>query len=402
MNKGITSLIMLVILGAMGLVFFFHVSAEEDGAAARKNDVPAAASTRKPNAVATPLTDLIRIDPPMSSLDLPAEPRPAGSPVTVRVPAGASPASADARTRPLAREGETSAGATARQEPPTQQPQTQQMQAQQMPIQQAQVRQTQTEDASGGRTAGRQTYPPSLTPWTAPPASGSAARTTSSQGTYVAPVYPEPAEQQRPVPGASGPAPTRDTPPELSASAPAAPQSRTGTSPVTQPVASAPAAQRRETAAEMPQRPDPPEAPPAVAAPTRARAGVPESTTEKTRPPQPASASAAQSPEKSYKSAHTLTNISLTFVGNDMRLLLEADNAFPCKTFALSGPDRLVIDLPGAWKGMKAPTVPGNRIVRKARVGLQSNSARIVLDLSSPLKNHKVEQRGNVVEILVQ
>jgi hypothetical protein len=85
-----------------------------------------------------------------------------------------------------------------------------------------------------------------------------------------------------------------------------------------------------------------------------------------------------------------------------MRLLLEADGAFPCKTFALSGPDRLVIDLPGAWKGMKAPTVPGNRIVRKARVGLQSNSARLVLDLNSPLKNHKVEQRGNMVEILVQ
>jgi N-acetylmuramoyl-L-alanine amidase len=163
-----------------------------------------------------------------------------------------------------------------------------------------------------------------------------------------------------------------------------------------------PAAQRRETTAGMPPRPAPPEAPPAAGTPARARAEVPENAMERARPPRPAPGRAAQSPEQSYKSAHTLKNISLTFAGNDMRLLLEADSAFPCKIFALSGPDRLVIDLPGAWKGMKAPTVPGNRIVRKARVGLQSSGARLVLDLSSPLKNHKVEQRGNLVEILVQ
>jgi hypothetical protein len=174
--------------------------------------------------------------------------------------------------------------------------------------------------------------------------------------------------------------------------APAATQSR----------AVAPAAQRPSTAAETPQRTAPPEAPPAAGVPARARAEVPENAEERTRPAQPAAARSGQSAEKPFTNTHTLKNISLTFVGNDMLLLLEADSAFSCKTFALREPDRLVIDLPGAWKGMKAPTVPGNRIVRKARMGLQSDRARLVLDLSSPLKNHKVEQRGNMVEILVQ
>ncbi|MDR1685456.1 MAG: hypothetical protein LBR82_03270, partial [Desulfovibrio sp.] len=204
MNKGITLLIMLVILGAMGLVFFFHVSAERDGATARKSDMPTAVSVRKPDAAGNPPTDLIRIDPPMSSLDPPAGSRPDGSPGPVRLVAGVSPAQADARARTSAREGETSAAAPARQMPQGQQgqgqqPQGQQPQGQQGQAQQGQTRQTQPEGASGIRPAGRQTYPPSLTPWETSAASSPAARTTESQGAYVAPVFPEPAEPQRPA-----------------------------------------------------------------------------------------------------------------------------------------------------------------------------------------------------------
>ncbi|MDR2603763.1 MAG: AMIN domain-containing protein [Desulfovibrio sp.] len=399
MNKGITFLLMFVILGAMGLVLFSHVSADKDGAPARKSDASGVAAG-KTDAAGAPLTDLIRIDPPMLSLNPPGGPLPDGSPRTVRLlPDGspgparpatdASPDPAGAQAQTRAREDETRAGPPARQ---TQtQLQQQPMQAQLQP-QQAQLQPQQTENASGGRSAGRATYPPSLTPWETPAARNPAApdpaaRANASQGAYAAPVVSEPAEPQRPAPAVSGTAPAPDTRP-----APAATQSR----------ADAPAAQRPPGTADTPQRAAPPQAPLAAEVPARARAGVPENTTERTRPPQPAPVRAGQSPEKPFKSAHTLKNISLTFAGNDMLLQLEADSAFPCKTFSLSGPDRLVIDLPGAWKGMKAPTVPGNRIVKKARMGLQSDSARLVLDLSSPLKNHKVEQRGNVVEILVQ
>ncbi|MDR2124933.1 MAG: AMIN domain-containing protein [Desulfovibrio sp.] len=392
MNKGITLLIMLVILGAMGLVFFFHVSADKAGPTARNNAAPAsspAAVARKPDPAAAHLTDLVRIDPPMASLNPPGGPQPDGTPKTVRLLAGASPAPADARAQTRARESETPPAAPVRQMPQAQEQQTR--------TQQAQTRQPQTEDASGSRPAGRQTYPPSLTPWETPPAANSAAGTNGRPGAYAAPVSPESAEPQRPA--SAGPQSRADTsslPPgradSSSAAQPYAPQSRADT----------PAAQRPETATETMPRPAPPEATPAGDISARARSGIPENAAERPRPPQPAPGRSAQRPETSYKNPHTLKNVSLTFAGNDMSLRLEADSAFPCKTFTLSGPDRLVIDLPGAWKGMKAPTVPGNRIVRKARVGLQSDGARLVLDLSSPLKKHKVEQNGNVVEILVQ
>ncbi|MDR1489342.1 MAG: AMIN domain-containing protein, partial [Desulfovibrio sp.] len=104
----------------------------------------------------------------------------------------------------------------------------------------------------------------------------------------------------------------------------------------------------------------------------------------------------------SEKGTHSLKNISLLFSGDEVILRIEADNAFPCKTFVLTGPDRLVIDLPGVWKGMKTPPLQNNRIIRAVRLGRQSAGPRLVLDLNAALKGHKVERRGNVVDIAVQ
>ena len=104
----------------------------------------------------------------------------------------------------------------------------------------------------------------------------------------------------------------------------------------------------------------------------------------------------------SDKGTHSLKNLALQITGDKIRVRIEADDAFPCKSFILTGPDRLVIDLPGTWKGMKVPSVPQNDIVKTIRHGKQATGPRLVLDLSKTLKNHSVQRSGNVVEIVLQ
>lgn len=110
----------------------------------------------------------------------------------------------------------------------------------------------------------------------------------------------------------------------------------------------------------------------------------------------------AKGASPSNTGAHTLRSINLGFSGQQMLLRIEAGDTFPVKTFALTGPDRLVVDLPGSWKGMKAPAVPDNNVVSKVRLGDQPAGPRLVLDLKGPLKNHTVERSGNRVDILVK
>lgn len=104
----------------------------------------------------------------------------------------------------------------------------------------------------------------------------------------------------------------------------------------------------------------------------------------------------------SDKGTHTLKNLALQITGDKIRVRIEADDPFPCKSFTLTGPDRLVIDLPGTWKGMKVPSVPQNDIIKNIRHGKQASGPRLVLDLSKGLKNHTVQRSGNVVEIVLQ
>jgi hypothetical protein len=118
--------------------------------------------------------------------------------------------------------------------------------------------------------------------------------------------------------------------------------------------------------------------------------------------PPVASAPPTREPVLSDKDSHVLKDIHLQFAGQNMRLLVEADTPFPCRTFVLNNPDRLVIDLPGSWKGIKTPTVPQNRLIKAVRVGSQPAGPRLVLDLAGSLKGHKMQRNGNVVEVLMQ
>ncbi|MDR1947472.1 MAG: AMIN domain-containing protein [Desulfovibrio sp.] len=360
MNKGITILLTLVILGAMGMVLFSHINNKNDLAATGKSGNTGGASADKKSAggtgAGTSVSDLIRIDPPLSSLNPPPDPTPAGAPRAVRLTAGSdaptgTPAPSGFRSDTRGRTDENHAA------PPTRQ----------SPAGEAPARQ----DAAGQDAARPPGGPPGLTPWENPPQANQAARTNGSPTADAAPGRPGPAVTAQASLNAAGASPdsasgTAQTPESRRPSAPPAAQGRANTS------------ERQAPAGE-----------------TARQNAAPET-------PRPATAPARTPALPSDRGAHTLKNISLTFDGNDMRLLIEADNDFPCKTFALSEPDRLVIDLPGTWKGMKAPTVPGNRIIRKVRIGLQSAGPRLVLDLSSPLKNHRVERRGNMVEITVQ
>lgn len=98
---------------------------------------------------------------------------------------------------------------------------------------------------------------------------------------------------------------------------------------------------------------------------------------------------------------HTLKNIGLHFYGNSIYLKVEADSAFPYKVFYLPEPDRLVLDLPGNWKGVSAPEIPSNQLVTKVRVGTQPAGPRIVLDLSRSSKYKVNRISDTVIEIIM-
>ncbi len=105
----------------------------------------------------------------------------------------------------------------------------------------------------------------------------------------------------------------------------------------------------------------------------------------------------------SATASHTLRGISLHFADQKMLLRIEADGAFPIKAFFLPNPPRLVLDLPGKWSGMKAPTVPQNRVIKNVRLGSQPGGPRLVLDLNDPLKNRDIRRpSSSTVEVLVE
>lgn len=99
----------------------------------------------------------------------------------------------------------------------------------------------------------------------------------------------------------------------------------------------------------------------------------------------------------------TLVNIGLHFKGNGMALRIEADAPFSYKTFALSSPDRYVVDLVGTWNKMRAPSVPSNNMIKGARAGKQAGGPRLVLDMQRSPKKHSVTWvTPTVLEIVIE
>lgn len=116
-----------------------------------------------------------------------------------------------------------------------------------------------------------------------------------------------------------------------------------------------------------------------------------------------ASAPARQAPATASVSRGkgSIVEMSLQFRGRGMALVIVGDGPLPVRHFVLTGPDRLVVDLPGAWRNLKAPAVPGNNLVKSIRIGRQGDADRVVLDLKTTLKSHGINRISDKkVEVL--
>ena len=139
----------------------------------------------------------------------------------------------------------------------------------------------------------------------------------------------------------------------------------------------------------------PPQEAPAAQAPAPA-------TPVPTPAPQPSPSAITVAPAAPSPGAHTLRDISLTPSGQGMILQIEADSPFPANAFVLTGPDCLVVDLPGSWSGIRIPSIPANRMIQNVRLGQQSAGPRLVLDLAVPIQGHSIERSGNTVRIIMR
>lgn len=101
---------------------------------------------------------------------------------------------------------------------------------------------------------------------------------------------------------------------------------------------------------------------------------------------------APQPPALAPEWSGAITGLSLRFRNPGMFLSLEADRPVQLKYFILSNPDRLVVDIAGRWQGVRAPAIPGNNLVKSARVGRQGNADRLVLDMFVPLRRHELRR----------
>jgi len=330
MNKGITLLISLVVLAAMGLVMFSHLGEKKAPGQPSSPAVAEQRSEARQNGFASPLHapqgdtgELRSIEPPISNSRpaFPPQAQSEGSPQPVRL----TPSFDGNPPQPVALPQPSGT------EPP----------AGKIPAPAA---------AAAPEAVQPQGGAPATTP--TPPA--------PAQTTAGMPPVPESAQP--------GPAEETKTPPAGSAAPAEKPATGSpGLTPWTKPPQETPAAQPQSKPQEVP----------AVQQPSK---------------PQAAPVSGTRS----------LRNISLHFAGQGMELRIEADAPFPSNAFVLTGPDRLVVDLPGSWKEMRKPSVPENRLIKDARLGQQPSGPRLVLDLTGPIKGHKVERSGNTTRIIVQ
>ncbi len=99
--------------------------------------------------------------------------------------------------------------------------------------------------------------------------------------------------------------------------------------------------------------------------------------------------------------AHKMHSIKFEYQGSDMLLVMSADTEFEYKSFQLASPERLVVDVIGAWSGMSLPNVPSNRLIKGVRGGKTDRGYRIVLDLKETPKGYETKRDANKVTVRV-
>ena len=98
---------------------------------------------------------------------------------------------------------------------------------------------------------------------------------------------------------------------------------------------------------------------------------------------------------------HAMQSMSFKYQGSEILFVMKANEHFEYKTFLLPSPDRLVIDLAGAWTGLEAVNVPSNRLVKGLRLGKLEKGHRVVLDLKEVPKGYETSRDGNTVTVRI-
>ncbi len=96
------------------------------------------------------------------------------------------------------------------------------------------------------------------------------------------------------------------------------------------------------------------------------------------------------------KPAKTIKKITVMRVADGTTVRLDSSEIPQYKTMRLTSPERLVLDLDGAWK-LRAPGVPPNNFVSNVRIGDHKEGTRIVIDLKkvpSDIRYHKYGESG--------
>ncbi|MBQ4133321.1 MAG: AMIN domain-containing protein [Desulfovibrionaceae bacterium] len=121
--------------------------------------------------------------------------------------------------------------------------------------------------------------------------------------------------------------------------------------------------------------------------------------TEQSQAPvaQPAAAEPAPEPVKSHKAE----SFKFQYQGNEMLFIITADSGFEYKSFVLTSPDRLIIDLLGNWSGVENVKAPSNRLISGMRNGKTERGHRVVLDLKQAPKGYETKREGNKVTVRV-
>lgn len=83
------------------------------------------------------------------------------------------------------------------------------------------------------------------------------------------------------------------------------------------------------------------------------------------------------------KNADTIIYSELMMDGNQVGFVFEGDKPIKPKTFRLTNPDRVVLDIEGNWV-LKTPQLISNRMVKDIRSNSQKEKTRIVFDLKVP------------------
>ena len=345
MNKGITLLILLVLLSAMGIVLYGNMEAEQPAPVAQRQQLPQ-----------TPR------EPQIENLPMPPTPT---APVVV---AGEQPRKTQVTPPQRATESSLASQAV-------------------LPVK---------------RNATVPSTVPSVTP-TLPQAlpanrTQAAAPQLQSSPQPMAQVGTQAGSPADTQPATSG-APSQEQPvakPAGTVATPALPQI-----PPTAVQPSAPAEKTTHAATATPTKA--PEATPAKQ--VKAEAPAPkEEPVKKADTPKKETPFTVDEASLSATANHTMGGIRVEKSGKGFVVrITSTDSTFPFKVSQLPGPDRLIIDLPGSWKKASVPEVPGGLIATGSRLGNHPTGIRIVFDLTRPVKvSSRTRPNATTVELMLE